>query len=114
MEQAVAEKRGSQVGLIFSRLLPKDYQRETFAGKTAHRLDGERLAAPTAVVEEARAPLRTPAVALGVIQDGSVVFADGFGGRELGKPGKPDADTLFMIASNTKALTPLMLARLRR
>jgi CubicO group peptidase (beta-lactamase class C family) len=112
MDQAVAEKRASQVGLIFSRLLPKDYQRETFAGKTAHRLEGERLAALTAFVEEAREPLGIPAVALGIIQDGRVVFADGFGSRELGKPGKPDADTLFMIASNTKALTTLMLARL--
>src|SRR5204862_8124674 len=39
-------------------------------------------------------------------------FADGFGVRELGKPAKPDGNTLFMIASNTKALTTLMLAKL--
>ena len=32
--------------------------------------------------------------------------------RELGKRPKVDADTLFMIASNTKALTTLMLAKL--
>lgn len=30
--------------------------------------------------------------------------------RELGKPTKVDADTLFIIASNTKALTTLLLA----
>jgi CubicO group peptidase (beta-lactamase class C family) len=41
-----------------------------------------------------------------------VVFADGFGVRQLGRSDKPDADTLFMIASNTKALTTLMLAKL--
>ncbi|HEY2622485.1 MAG TPA: serine hydrolase domain-containing protein, partial [Dyella sp.] len=35
----------------------------------------------------------------------------GLGVRELGKPERVDADTLFMIASNTKALTTLMLAR---
>jgi CubicO group peptidase (beta-lactamase class C family) len=40
------------------------------------------------------------------------VFAGGFGVRELGKADPVDADTLFMIASNTKALTTLMLARL--
>src|SRR5437764_1326892 len=45
-------------------------------------------------------------------QNGKVVVADGFGVRELGKPGKPDANTLFMVASNTKALTTLMLAKL--
>src|SRR5437762_2902519 len=43
---------------------------------------------------------------------GVAAFADGFGVRELGKPEKPDANTLFMIASNTKALTTLMLAKL--
>ena len=32
--------------------------------------------------------------------------------RELGKPAKVDADTMFMIASNTKAMTTLMLAKL--
>ena len=32
--------------------------------------------------------------------------------RELGKPAKVDADTLYMIASNTKAMTTLMLAKL--
>ena len=44
-----------------------------------------------------------PGVAIGLIQDGKVVFAGGFGVRELGKPGKVDEDTLYMIASNTKA-----------
>ena len=36
--------------------------------------------------------------------------ASGCGG--LGSPEKPDGDTLFMVASNTKALTTLLLAKL--
>jgi CubicO group peptidase (beta-lactamase class C family) len=112
LDQGVAEKRASQVGLVVSRLLPKDYQRETFAGKSAHPLDAERLAQLSQFIETARDSLGVPAIALGIVQDGKVVFADGFGTRELGKPAKPDADTLFMIASNTKALTTLLLARL--
>jgi CubicO group peptidase (beta-lactamase class C family) len=40
------------------------------------------------------------------------VFAGGFGVKEIGGTAKPDADSLFMIASNTKALTTLMLAKL--
>src|SRR5262249_4736396 len=32
--------------------------------------------------------------------------------KTLGKPGKPTANTLFMIASNTKAMTTLLLAKL--
>ena len=41
-----------------------------------------------------------------------MVFAGGFGVKELGKPEKPDASTLYMIASNTKAMTTMLLGRL--
>ena len=51
-------------------------------------------------------------MALGLIQGGKVVFADGFGVCDLDGHSKPDADTLFMIASDSKALTTLMLAKL--
>ena len=112
MANAVGEKRGGQVAMIFDRLLPKGYSRETFAGKTAHKLDVARLEQLKAFVEDARKQLDVPGVAIGIVQDGKVVFADGFGVREQGKPGKVDGDTAFMIASNTKAMTTLMLAKL--
>src|SRR5579859_3865760 len=41
---AVAEKRGAQIALIFSRLLPKGYSRESFAGKKTNTLDPARIA----------------------------------------------------------------------
>lgn len=112
MANAVGEKRGGQVALVFDRLLPKGYSRESFAGKTPHKLDAARLEALKKFVESARQQLDVPGVGIGIVQDGKVVFADGFGVRELGKPDKVDGDTLFMIASNTKAMTTLMLARL--
>ena len=112
MAQAVGEKRGAQVALIFGRLLPKGYTREMFTGKTAKTLGPAEIAALSAFIETGRQKLGVPGVALGLIQDGKVVFADGFGVRELGGSTKPDADTMFMIASNTKALTTLMLAKL--
>jgi CubicO group peptidase (beta-lactamase class C family) len=112
MSQAVGEKRGAAVALVFGRLLPKGYVRESFAGKKANRLDAARIGVLTKWVEMAMQELRVPGVSLGLVQDGKVVFADGFGVRELGKKEKPDGDTLFMIASNTKAMTTLMLAKL--
>ena len=112
MSNATGEKRASAVGLIFDRLFPEGYTPESFAGKTAATLDAERLAELSAFTETAMKELRVPGVAVGIIQNGQVVFADGFGVRELGKPEKPDANTLFMVASNTKALTTLMLGKL--
>ena len=109
MADAVAEKRGAQVALVFGRLLPKGYSRESFAGKKANTLDPARLAELGRFIEGGQKVLGVPGVALGLVQDGKVVFADGFGTKELGRSGKPDGDTLFMVASNTKAMTTLEL-----
>jgi len=109
---AVAGKRGAQLSLIFSRLLPKGYRRESFAGKKANTLDQARIAELGRFVEQGQKVLGVPGVGLGLVQDGKVVFAGGFGVKDLGGTEKPDGDTLFMIASNTKAMTTLLLAKL--
>jgi CubicO group peptidase (beta-lactamase class C family) len=108
---AVLGKRGSQVTLVFDRLLPKGYERESFARKAPNKIDATRLAALSQFIEQGQKDLGIPGVALGIVQDGKLVYAGGFGVRELGKPEKVDGDTLFMIASNTKALTTLLLAK---
>lgn len=112
MAQAVGEKRGAQVALIFDKLLPRGYSRETFAGKKANPLDAARIAALKKFIEDGQKATGVPGVGLGLVQDGKVVFADGLGVRELGGTAKVDGDTLFMIASNTKGLTTLLLAKL--
>ncbi len=112
MDQAVAEKRDGQIGLALGKFLPKGGARESFAGKQAHPLDKARIAALQKFVDDAREATKVPGVAFGLIQNGKVVFAGGSGVRQLGKPAKIDGDTKFMIASNTKALATLMLAKL--
>jgi CubicO group peptidase (beta-lactamase class C family) len=109
---AVGEKRASQLRAISDRLLPKGYKRESFAGRKAHPLDAARIQALKDFVEYARKAYDVPGIGIGLIDHDKVVFAGGLGVREIGKPDPVDADTLFMIASNTKALTTLMLARL--
>lgn len=112
IDQAIGEKRSSQVNKIYQRLQPAGYTRETFAGRTAHKLDAARLQQVADFVETMRKDFNVPGVAVGIVQDGQVVLSQGFGVRELGKPDKVSGDTRFMIASNTKALTTLMLAKL--
>ena len=112
VDQAIAEKRASQFGKLSQRLQPAGYSRENFAGRTAHKLDAARLQQVASFVEAMRQEFDVPGVAVGIVQDGKVVMSQGFGVRQLGKPDKVDGDTRFMIASNTKALTTLMLAKL--
>ena len=113
MAQAVGEKRGAQVSLIFDKLLPKGYSRESFAGKKAN---AARRGADRGAVASSSKPAQkatgVPGVSVGIIQDGKVVFAGGFGVASSASQTRVDADTLYMIASNTKALTTLMLAKL--
>ena len=112
MLDATGEKRGAEVGTLFSRFLPKGHARESFAGKTPAKLDAAHIAELEAFVSKAELETGVPGVAFGLVQDGKVVYAGGLGVRELGSRQKVDGDTLFMIASNTKALTTLMLAKL--
>ncbi|MFT3698033.1 MAG: serine hydrolase domain-containing protein [Kofleriaceae bacterium] len=110
--QGTYEKRGGQTRKIFSHLWPKGYTRESFKGKTAAKLDATKIEALKKFVADAEVATGVPGVSFGVIQDGKVVWAGGVGVKELGKPDKVDDKTLFMIASNTKSLTTLMLAKL--
>jgi CubicO group peptidase (beta-lactamase class C family) len=112
LDQGVDEKRGSQIGTILGKFLPKGYTRESFAGKQAHALDKARIAELSKFVETSQKELGVPGVSFGIIEKGKVVYIGGSGVRELGKPAKVDGDTKYIVASNTKALTTLMLAKL--
>ncbi len=53
-----------------------------------------------------------PGMAVAVVKDGKVILAKGYGVREIGKPEPVTPDTLFGIASNSKAFTTAALAML--
>lgn len=93
-------------------LLSAETPEATFAGKAAHKLDADCVKQIVDAMDRAREAAAIPGVGLALVQDGKVVFEGGLGVRELGKPAKIDAHTRFMIASNTKALTTLLLAKL--
>jgi CubicO group peptidase (beta-lactamase class C family) len=112
LAQEVEEKRASQVGQLLGKLLPRGYTRESFAGRTAHVLDPARVAALRDFVARAMKQTGVPGVSFGLLQGGRVVWEGGAGVRQLGKPAAVDARTRFMVASNTKAMVTLMLARL--
>jgi CubicO group peptidase (beta-lactamase class C family) len=106
------EKRGAQFGLALGSLRPAGYTRERFTGKKAHRLDAARVAELRRFLEDGMKRLDVPGVAFSLVDGGKVVHVGGLGVKQIGKPDPVDADTLFIAASNTKALTTLLLARL--
>ncbi|MGZ6987842.1 MAG: serine hydrolase domain-containing protein, partial [Thermoanaerobaculia bacterium] len=109
---ATMEKRGGPISLVLSSLRPKGYARETFAGKKAHPIDAKMIATLKDFLSSGMRQYDVPGVGFSLIDSGKVVYEGGLGVKELGKPDPVDADTLFAIASNTKALTTLLLAEL--
>src|SRR4051812_9723401 len=53
-----------------------------------------------------------PGLAIGIVKDDHVVYAQGFGVRELGKPEKVTEKTCFAMASQSKAFTATALGLL--
>jgi CubicO group peptidase (beta-lactamase class C family) len=65
-----------------------------------------------AYINKAMAEWDVPGLGLAIVRNDSVVYAAGYGVRELGKSDPVDARTLFAIGSSSKAFTVLTLAQL--
>ncbi len=55
---------------------------------------------------------KIPGMSIAIVKDGKVIFSKGYGVKELGKTEPPDGNTLFAIASNSKAFTSATIAQL--
>ena len=107
---ATLNKRAAAASIIEQSLRPAGYAQESFAGKTAHHLTPERIQLLRDFIAESARELEVPGVGIALIDHGKIVWQGGYGVRELGRPAPVDAHTKFMIASNTKGMTTLMLS----
>lgn len=64
------------------------------------------------LTERVMKTFQVPGIAVAVVKDGKVIYAKGHGIRSLKTGGKVDENTLFGIASNSKAFTTATLAQL--
>ena len=110
--EATLEKRGAALNLLTTSLRPAGYAKETFAGRIAHPLDAARIEEMRSFVETSMKELGVPGAGLALIDHGKVVWEGGVGVKSLATGQPADAHTLFMIASNTKGMSTLLLARL--
>lgn len=65
-----------------------------------------------AYIERVLSEFDVPGVGVGIVKDGRIVLAKGYGVKRLGHPERVDEHTLFSIASNSKAFTATALAML--
>lgn len=62
------------------------------------------------IVGDAMAATGVPGIAVAVVYNDEVVFADGWGLRRVGEPDEVDADTVFQVASVSKPVTSTIVA----
>ncbi|MEM1181101.1 MAG: serine hydrolase [Acidobacteriota bacterium] len=79
--------------------------RDGSAGDALAALDGL-----DAVIEKALVDFKVPGLGLAVVHGGEVIFAKGFGDRNVDGQLPMTADTLFAIGSTTKAMVATVLA----
>ena len=53
-----------------------------------------------------------PGMSIGIIKDGEIVFTGNYGQKQIGEGNAPDQETLYAIASNTKAFTSALMGML--
>ena len=105
-------KRSAAVRSVLQSFSLDGYVPEDLADREAKELSPERVASLKQFVADSARTLSIPGIGFALIQNGNVVFEGGVGVKTHGSDDPVDRDTLFMIASNTKGMTTLLLAKL--
>jgi CubicO group peptidase (beta-lactamase class C family) len=86
--------------------------RSDLTGATPLPLTGKRRAAFEAYIAEALYRFGVPGAAIAVVQNGDVVYLNGFGVKKVGSARPVTPDTLMMIGSITKSMTTMLAGTL--
>ena len=101
-------RRAALVGLLSAFTLSAPRSRLV----AQSRLARDPIADLDTYTAKAVADWKVPGLAIAVVKDGRIVFAKGYGIRELGKAAPVDTQTLFAIGSTTKAMTAASIGML--
>lgn len=107
---AALDRRASDMMVVLQSFKAPGMEEVSWKEKAALPLEGERLKALDAFIEESRQKLDVPGFAIAVVQGGKVVLEKGYGVRERGKKDAVSEKTLFMIGSITKSFTTMLMA----
>jgi CubicO group peptidase (beta-lactamase class C family) len=108
---AQAEQRQAQLQIIDSGFKIAAIEATDLSAVEPLPLTDGLIAEFEAYIQSAMATYETPGVAVAIVRDGEVVYANGFGVRNpQGDPVTPE--TRMMIGSTTKTMTTLLMAQM--
>ena len=108
---AALDRRGAQAMQFITGMKAPGVEEENYAAKPLTPVAGNAEAFRSFIRETVR-DTGVPGLSIAVVEGGKVVFAEGYGVRELGKPDPVTPETLMMIGSVTKSLTTFMMGTL--
>jgi CubicO group peptidase (beta-lactamase class C family) len=88
-----------------SRWLPPTWLLLATTSSALHAQGREPYPGLEKYVQRALAEWCVPGAAIAIVRNDSLIYAKGFGVREIGRPDPVDAQTIFAIGSNSKAFT---------
>jgi CubicO group peptidase (beta-lactamase class C family) len=110
--KASLNRRMAQIMEVLESWKPEGLSAPDLAGGERQEWGEEQSARMSELLRLGMTELQIPGVAMAVVQAGRIVYAEGFGAPRMGSSEPVRPDTPFMIGSNTKPLTTLMMARL--
>lgn len=106
------EKQDTAVDSMIDSFALEGYQPEDLSTMVAHPLDAGKVQELVSFIDKAAQALQIPGAGIALVENGRVLYEGGVGVRDLENKLAVTKDTKFMIASNTKGLTTLLLSKL--
>ena len=106
------QQRSAQIQVIDTGFQIVEVVETNLVGAEPRPFDHELIAEFEAYLIEKMEELEVPGVAIALVQDGDIIYANGFGIRDLNGGEPVTAETLMMIGSSTKSMTTLLMAML--
>jgi CubicO group peptidase (beta-lactamase class C family) len=103
-------RRASQIGIIATGFTILAVERTDLSGVMPRRFTPAMLAELESYIDEALVANDVPGAAVAIVQNGDVVYRQGFGVREVGSAAPVTPETLMMVGSISKSMTTLMMA----
>jgi CubicO group peptidase (beta-lactamase class C family) len=106
------QQRAAQIQIIDTGFEIAGLEEANLSGMEPLPLTAEIVAELEAFIEEQMVALEVPGMAIAVVRDGEIAYAEGFGVRDLETEEAVTPETLMMIGSTTKPLTTMLMARM--
>lgn len=105
-------KRGAAARSTLNSLIRSGFISENLSDRIATILNANKVKEFVNFVATSADDLSIPGIGIGIIQNGQIVYSGGTGVKNIQDRTPVDGDTKFLIASNTKGMTTLLLAKL--